>query len=94
MALQELASLPTAERANLPGNSAARARQSLAGAVVAHTVMKLTGIDTLTISPWALPEGILLKHLETGDPNWWSQVDCSTPETNRAPAMLRPAASQ
>ncbi|GGI93869.1 hypothetical protein GCM10010121_000290 [Streptomyces brasiliensis] len=38
-----LAALPVDRRAELPGICAPRAAQSLAGAVVGHTVMKLTG---------------------------------------------------
>ncbi|MPY46951.1 Ppx/GppA family phosphatase, partial [Streptomyces phyllanthi] len=51
-AVERLAALPAAERARLPGISAPRAVQSLAGAVVGHTVMKLTGLKTVTICPW------------------------------------------
>ncbi|MGH1553012.1 hypothetical protein ACRAWF_16355 [Streptomyces sp. L7] len=45
----------------LPGVSAPRAAQSLAGAVVGHTVMKLTGIKSVTVCPWGIREGILLR---------------------------------
>ncbi|MDI3421159.1 Ppx/GppA phosphatase family protein [Streptomyces luteolus] len=74
VALDELARRTSAERAELPGISAARARQSLAGAVVAHTVMKLTGIDELTICPWGLREGILLRCIEDGGAEWWHRT--------------------
>ncbi|MEE1927133.1 Ppx/GppA family phosphatase [Streptomyces sp. TRM 70351] len=63
-AMAELAALPPADRARLPGISPPRAGQSLAGAVVAHTAMKLMGIDAVTVSPWALREGVLLRQLE------------------------------
>ncbi|MCI3269532.1 Ppx/GppA phosphatase family protein [Streptomyces cylindrosporus] len=69
--LGRLAVLSAAERANLPGISAPRAAQSLAGAVVAHTAMKLTGVEAVTICPWAIREGVLLRHIEEG-PGWWS----------------------
>ncbi|MGP3926304.1 Ppx/GppA phosphatase family protein [Streptomyces sp. 8N616] len=72
--VKRLMQLPAAERAHLPGISAARSRQSLAGAVVAHTTMKLMAIDTVTISPWALREGILLRHLEAGGSAWWPEL--------------------
>ncbi|GAA2442153.1 Ppx/GppA family phosphatase [Streptomyces glaucus] len=72
-AIERLAALPTAERARLPGISAPRARQSLAGAVVGHTAMKLTGIKAVTICPWAIREGILLRHIEEG-PAWWAEI--------------------
>ncbi|MEV8592667.1 Ppx/GppA family phosphatase [Streptomyces sp. NPDC052012] len=72
-AIDRLAVLPAAERARLPGISAPRSAQSLAGAVVAHTAMKLTGLRTVTICPWALREGVLLRHIEDG-PSWWEEV--------------------
>ncbi|MFM9370819.1 Ppx/GppA family phosphatase [Streptomyces sp. Da 82-17] len=78
-ALDELARRSSAERAELPGISAARARQSLAGAVVAHTVMKLTGIDELTVCPWGLREGILLRCIEDGDTDWWRRTTSAEP---------------
>ncbi|MBZ3905661.1 Ppx/GppA phosphatase family protein [Streptomyces griseiscabiei] len=73
LAITRLASLPAAERAALPGISAPRATQSLAGALVGHTAMKLTGLKSVTICPWAIREGILLRHIEDG-PAWWSEV--------------------
>ncbi|NBE50983.1 Ppx/GppA phosphatase family protein [Streptomyces boluensis] len=73
-ALPELASRSSAERAELPGISGARARQSLAGALVAHTVMKLTAVDELTVCPWGLREGILLRCIEDGGSDWWRTV--------------------
>jgi len=69
--VERLAATPVAARSALPGISAPRARQSLAGALVAHTVMKVAGIETVTISPWALREGVLLRHIEGADPGWW-----------------------
>ncbi|MBD0420180.1 Ppx/GppA family phosphatase [Streptomyces sp. NPDC052309] len=72
-AVDRLAALPAAERARLPGISAPRAAQSLAGAVVGHTVMKLTGLDAVTICPWAIREGVLLRHIEDG-PSWWAEI--------------------
>ncbi|KOU61848.1 hypothetical protein ADK57_26950 [Streptomyces sp. MMG1533] len=72
-AVARLAVLPASQRAQLPGISAPRAGQSLAGAVVAHTAMKLTGLRTLTLCPWAIREGILLRHIEDG-PSWWAEI--------------------
>lgn len=57
VAIDRLAALPAAERARLPGISAPRSVQSLAGAVVAHTAMKLTGLGTVTICPWRCVRG-------------------------------------
>ncbi|MET8825627.1 Ppx/GppA family phosphatase [Streptomyces sp. NPDC004610] len=73
-AIDRLAALPAAERGELPGISAPRARQSLAGAIVGHTAMKLSGLRTLAVCPWALREGILLRHLEDG-PEWWADLE-------------------
>ena len=71
--VEVLTSLPAAERAELPGISAPRAGQSLAGAVVGHTVMKLTGVKTVTICPWAIREGVFLRYIEDGA-GWWSAI--------------------
>ncbi|MEU0969359.1 Ppx/GppA family phosphatase [Streptomyces sp. NPDC005917] len=73
-AIDRLAALPASERSGLPGISAPRARQSLAGAIVGHTAMKLGGVRTVAICPWALREGILLRYLEDG-PDWWAGVE-------------------
>ncbi|EPJ41173.1 hypothetical protein STAFG_1767 [Streptomyces afghaniensis 772] len=78
-AIPRLAALPAAERALLPGISAPRAAQSLAGAVVAHTAMKLTGLRSVTVCPWAIREGVLLRHIEDG-PAWWAEVTRRTEE--------------
>jgi exopolyphosphatase / guanosine-5'-triphosphate,3'-diphosphate pyrophosphatase len=72
-AVGRLAALPAAERALLPGISAPRSAQSLAGAVVGHTAMKLTGLTTVTICPWAIREGVMLRHIEDGAA-WWAEV--------------------
>ncbi|MFF7445325.1 MULTISPECIES: Ppx/GppA family phosphatase [unclassified Streptomyces] len=72
-AILRLSELPTAQRSLLPGISAPRASQSLAGAVVGHTALKLTGIKTVTLCPWAIREGVLLRHIEDG-PSWWAEI--------------------
>ncbi|MEV7796022.1 Ppx/GppA family phosphatase [Streptomyces sp. NPDC087512] len=72
-AVAGLAALSAAERAGLPGISAPRSAQSLAGAVVGHTAMKLTGLTSVTLCPWAIREGILLRHIEDG-PSWWAEI--------------------
>ena len=60
----QLASMSTAEVAQLPGVSADRAHQMLAGAVVADAVMDIYELDALEICPWALREGLILEHLD------------------------------
>jgi exopolyphosphatase/guanosine-5'-triphosphate,3'-diphosphate pyrophosphatase len=59
--IPRLAKLPVAER----GISLHRGRQILAGAVVADLTMATLDIDSLEICPWALREGIVLRHLES-----------------------------
>jgi exopolyphosphatase/guanosine-5'-triphosphate,3'-diphosphate pyrophosphatase len=63
-----LAAMSSADRAELPGVSAVRARQMLAAALVAEAAMSGLGIESLQICPWALREGIILRrfdHLQT-----------------------------
>ncbi|MFI1561985.1 Ppx/GppA family phosphatase [Streptomyces sp. NPDC020490] len=84
-AVGRLAALPAAERARLPGISAPRAAQSLAGAVVGHTAMKLTGIRAVTVCPWAIREGVLLRHIEDGA-SWWAEIT----RLNESPAPPEP----
>jgi exopolyphosphatase/guanosine-5'-triphosphate,3'-diphosphate pyrophosphatase len=94
-AVDRLAALPAAERALLPGISAPRAAQSLAGAVVAHTAMKLGAVRTAVVCPWAIREGVLLRHIEEG-PSWWAEV-CrlsAEPAAHSDPVPLRIAAAQ
>lgn len=35
--------------------------------------MKLTGLKSVTLCPWAIREGVLLRSIEDG-PAWWSEV--------------------
>ncbi|GAB2690517.1 Ppx/GppA family phosphatase [Thalassiella azotivora] len=62
--LPDLAEMTAAQRADLPGVSASRARQLLAGAVVADAAMDLFGVEELRICPWALREGIILRRMD------------------------------
>ncbi|MFG2290564.1 Ppx/GppA family phosphatase [Streptomyces sp. NPDC048595] len=59
-----LAAMTVKERAELPGVSDGRARQLLAGALVAEAAMDLFGVETLEICPWALREGVILRRLD------------------------------
>jgi exopolyphosphatase/guanosine-5'-triphosphate,3'-diphosphate pyrophosphatase len=61
-----LAAMSPRRRARLPGISRHRARQALAGAVIAEALMTTTGHDTIDISPWSTREGVLLHLLERG----------------------------
>ena len=62
--LPRLAVMTPAERAALPGVSAGRSRQLLAGTIVADAVMDLLGVEALDICPWALREGVILRRLD------------------------------
>jgi exopolyphosphatase/guanosine-5'-triphosphate,3'-diphosphate pyrophosphatase len=62
--IKRLAAMPSPKRSHLPGVSPHRARQILAGAIVAYEVMRRLGVESLIICPWGLREGILLRELE------------------------------
>jgi exopolyphosphatase/guanosine-5'-triphosphate,3'-diphosphate pyrophosphatase len=62
-----LAGLTAAKRATLPGVSADRSAQLLAGAVVAEAAMDLLEVPSLRVCPWALREGIILRRLDLLD---------------------------
>ncbi|PWI13725.1 hypothetical protein DI272_05885 [Streptomyces sp. Act143] len=92
-AISRLAALPAVDRARLPGISAPRAAQSLAGAVVGHTALKLTGIKSVSVCPWAIREGVLLRHIEDG-PSWWAGIGRRGGEPGeQEPVPLRIAAA-
>jgi exopolyphosphatase/guanosine-5'-triphosphate,3'-diphosphate pyrophosphatase len=59
-----LAEMDSDERTKLPGVSANRARQIVAGAFVTESVMRNLDLDNLEICPWALREGIVLKYMD------------------------------
>lgn len=68
-------SLPSADRARLPGIDARRAELLPAGVTVAEVLMEETGFVELTASEWALREGMVLSAIRkhdradlTGDP--------------------------
>ncbi len=62
--LPELVSMTDAKRSQLPGVSANRSHQLVAGAIVADAVMDIFGVPELEICPWALREGIILARLD------------------------------
>ena len=63
--LPKIAAMSTHQRAGLPGVSATRAHQLLAGGLVAEAVMDLFAIDALQMCPWALREGVILEKLDS-----------------------------
>ena len=62
--LPKLTKMTHTQRAELPGVSASRARQIVAGAMVAEGAMSALGIEKITQCPWALREGIVLQRLD------------------------------
>jgi exopolyphosphatase / guanosine-5'-triphosphate,3'-diphosphate pyrophosphatase len=56
--------LTVSDLAARDGVSASRAHQLFAGALVAEAAMDRLGVETLDICPWALREGIILRHLD------------------------------
>lgn len=62
--VQELATMPPEEIAELPGVSPDRANQIHAGAIVAEATMDLFDLTELEICPWAMREGVLLEYLD------------------------------
>jgi exopolyphosphatase/guanosine-5'-triphosphate,3'-diphosphate pyrophosphatase len=62
-----LREMPGSVREYLPGVTPERGYQLIAGAVVLRTAMKVFGVETLTISPWALREGIVLRYIDALD---------------------------
>lgn len=63
--LPRLAGCAAEQRAELPGISVARARQIVAGAVVARATMKALDVGRVDVCPWALREGVILRYLQT-----------------------------
>lgn len=62
--VSRLGKLSSAERARLPGVSPQRAEQLLAGAIVADAALDLFDVPAVDICPWALREGLILRHLD------------------------------
>jgi len=60
----KLSKMTHSQRAELPGVSASRARQIVAGAMVAEGAMSALGISKIEQCPWALREGIVLQRLD------------------------------
>jgi exopolyphosphatase / guanosine-5'-triphosphate,3'-diphosphate pyrophosphatase len=66
--LPKLIRMTAAERADLPGVSAGRSSQLVAGALVADAVMDLFDLASLEVCPWALREGVILSRLDQLQP--------------------------
>jgi exopolyphosphatase/guanosine-5'-triphosphate,3'-diphosphate pyrophosphatase len=63
-AVAKLIAMNNKSRAELPGVSASRAQQIVAGGIVALAVMDRLDVDEVEICPWALREGIVLRRLD------------------------------
>lgn len=64
---KKILELPNAERAKLPGCDARRSELVPAGIVVLGQLMAMSGLDELTLSEWALREGIVLESIGKHD---------------------------
>ena len=62
--VDKLSSMTVKQRCGLPGVSESRAQQLLAGAVVAHQAMLACDLQTVSVCPWALREGVILRRLD------------------------------
>ncbi len=82
----QIIKLSAADRARrLPGLDARRADIIPAGSVLLLTAMELFGFDTLTVSEWALREGIVLDSIKRHDDADWS----GDPRAIRLSSVLR-----
>jgi exopolyphosphatase / guanosine-5'-triphosphate,3'-diphosphate pyrophosphatase len=68
----KLLGIPSADRARLPGLEPRRADLIPAGSMFVSVAMELFGFDELTVSEWALREGIVLDAIGHHDPVDWS----------------------
>jgi exopolyphosphatase/guanosine-5'-triphosphate,3'-diphosphate pyrophosphatase len=62
--VDRVAAMTAEERYGLPGVSASRAPQLLAGAMVALEAFTAFGIERADICPWAMREGVVLRRLD------------------------------
>jgi exopolyphosphatase/guanosine-5'-triphosphate,3'-diphosphate pyrophosphatase len=62
---KRLAGMSAEQRAAMPGVSAGRAPQLVAGALVADAAMDLFDLPELEICPWALREGVILRRIDS-----------------------------
>ncbi len=62
--VERIAPMVASDRALLPGVSASRAPQLLAGAVVALEALTAFGVERVDICPWAMREGVVLRRLD------------------------------
>jgi exopolyphosphatase/guanosine-5'-triphosphate,3'-diphosphate pyrophosphatase len=65
--VERLSSMGERQRAAQPGVSQSRARQILAGAVVAEIAMRTLDVQQISVCPWAVREGVVLRRLDRVD---------------------------
>jgi exopolyphosphatase/guanosine-5'-triphosphate,3'-diphosphate pyrophosphatase len=70
---KQILSSKASDRLRLEGLEARRVDLIPAGSVVLATAMELFGIDEMTVSEWALREGIVLDVIGRHDPDDWSE---------------------
>ena len=92
--IPRLARIPAAERAGLRGISKPRARQVVAGAVAAEVTLSALDVPSVEVCPWALREGILLRHLERVADTPALPLQPLTRHPDAAVRHLRPAEEQ
>ena len=68
--VDRLQGMTAAQRSGLPGVSPGRAHQLLAGALVAHAALDVLGLDEVSVCPWALREGVILRRLDWLSGGW------------------------
>ncbi|WP_286899757.1 Ppx/GppA phosphatase family protein [Thermocrispum sp.] len=59
--------MTAADLAEIDGVSPSRAHQLVGGALVAQATMRALGVSELTLCPWALREGVILRRLDHTD---------------------------
>jgi exopolyphosphatase/guanosine-5'-triphosphate,3'-diphosphate pyrophosphatase len=83
--------MSAAQREKLRGVSGPRASQILAGAIVVDETMTALDLDSVEICPWALREGIMLRHLEsTADTEALPMQPLTLPATTIPPPEHQP----
>ena len=69
--------------AELEGVSASRSHQLVAGALVVQETMRALDVDEMTLCPWALREGVILRRLDWLD--WLDGIDRTAQPGRRPP---------
>jgi exopolyphosphatase/guanosine-5'-triphosphate,3'-diphosphate pyrophosphatase len=73
--------------AELDGVSASRSHQLVAGALVVQATMRALDVDEMTLCPWALREGVILRRLDWLD--WLDGIDRTAQPGRRPPRRTR-----